>query len=149
MFCKNRALRWKWASGASAVIRLLLMCFVHMQRAARIKTIAAPGTLEKREDGRTSSCNLLLQRSLSPRGNGGKPVTYSNSTREAMFYFTLVADVSVARSSYAKDYEHISSGRSPGFWLLTLLILPSHPISESGLISLTKEDESLTSYSSA
>jgi len=72
-------------------------------------------------------------------------VTYTNLTREVTFYLTLVVDIPVARSSYAKDYEHISSGR----WLLTLLILPSHPISESGLISLTKEDESLTSYSSA
>ena len=76
-------------------------------------------------------------------------MTYTNLTREVTFYLTLVVDIPVARSSYAKDYEHISSGRSPGFWLLTLLILPSHPISESGLISLTKEDESLTSYSSA
>jgi len=47
-----------------------------------------------------------------------------------MFYFTLVADVSVARSSYAKDREHTSPGRSPGFWLQALLILPSHSIAE-------------------
>jgi hypothetical protein len=40
--------------------------------------------------------------------------------------FTQVVDVSAARSSYAKDREHASSGRTPGSWLQTLLILPSH-----------------------
>ncbi len=51
--------------------------------------------------------------------------------------FTEVVDVSAARSSYAKDREHPSSGRSPGSWLQTLLILPSHSIQNSGWLSLS------------
>jgi hypothetical protein len=39
----------------------------------------------------------------------------------------------VARSSYAKDCEQTSSGRSPGFWLQSLLNLPSHSIVEQWL----------------
>ena len=39
-----------------------------------------------------------------------------------------------ARSFYAKDHEHISLGRSPGFWLQTLLVSPSHSILNSGLL---------------
>ena len=46
--------------------------------------------------------------------------------------FAEVVDVSAARSSYAKDGEHPSSGRSPGSWLQTLLILPSHSIQNGG-----------------
>ncbi len=42
--------------------------------------------------------------------------------------FTSFVDVSAARSSYAKDGEHPSLGRSPGSWLQTLLILPSHSL---------------------
>jgi len=38
-----------------------------------------------------------------------------------------------ARSSYAKDREHSSLGRSPGFWLQSPLILPSHSIAEQWL----------------
>jgi hypothetical protein len=38
-----------------------------------------------------------------------------------------------ARSSYAKDCEHSSSGRSPGFWLQPLLISPSGSIGEQWL----------------
>jgi hypothetical protein len=49
--------------------------------------------------------------------------------------FTVVVDVPAARSSYAKDREHPSSGRSPGSWLQTLLILPSHSIQNSGWLS--------------
>ena len=40
--------------------------------------------------------------------------------------FASFVNVSVARSSYAKDGEHPSLGRSPGSWLQSLLILPSH-----------------------
>jgi len=32
----------------------------------------------------------------------------------------------------AKDREQSSSGRSPGFWLQTLLISPSHPKQDGG-----------------
>ena len=39
----------------------------------------------------------------------------------------------VARPSYAKDREQTSLGRSPGFWLQSLLILPSHSIVEQWL----------------
>ena len=49
--------------------------------------------------------------------------------------FTEVVDVSAAHSSYAKDLEHSSSGRSPGSWLQALLILPSHSIQNGGLLS--------------
>jgi len=42
--------------------------------------------------------------------------------------FASFVNVSVARSSYAKDVEHTSLGRSPGSWLQTFLILPSHSI---------------------
>jgi len=63
--------------------------------------------------------------------------------------FTSFVGVSAARSSYAKDCEHPSLGRSPGSWLQTLLILPSHSIQNSGWLSLSWEDELLTSYSSA
>jgi CHASE1-domain containing sensor protein len=50
-----------------------------------------------------------------------------------MSCFTLVVDVLAARSSYAKDREHTSSGRSPDFWLQALLISPSHSNSEQWL----------------
>jgi hypothetical protein len=70
-------------------------------------------------------------------------------TQVVKLYFTEVVDVSAARSSYAKDGEHPSSGRSPGSWLQTLLILPSHSIQNSGWLSSSREDELLTSYSSA
>lgn len=63
--------------------------------------------------------------------------------------FTEVIDVLAARSSYAKDGEHASPGRSPGSWLQALFILPSHSISNSGWLSSSQEDELLTSYSSA
>jgi len=49
--------------------------------------------------------------------------------------FTLSVDVSAARSSYAKDREHGSSGRSPGSWLQTLLNSPSHSMRNSGWLS--------------
>ena len=49
--------------------------------------------------------------------------------------FTEVVDVSATRSSYAKDGEHPSSGRSPGSWLQALLILPSHSIQNGGWLS--------------
>ena len=49
-------------------------------------------------------------------------------------------DVSAARSSYAKDREHSSSGRSPGSWLQTLLCLPSHSIQNGGWLSLSGEE---------
>jgi len=49
----------------------------------------------------------------------------------------------------AKDGEQNSSGRSPGFWLQTLLISPSHPKQDSGFSSHVWGDETLTSYSSA
>jgi hypothetical protein len=55
----------------------------------------------------------------------------------------------VARSSYAKDREQISSGRSPGFWLQSLLIQPSHSFLEQWLHWFHEKDEMLTSYSSA
>jgi hypothetical protein len=43
---------------------------------------------------------------------------------------------SSALSPYnAKDGEQNSSGRSPGFWLQTLLISPSHPKQDSGFSS--------------
>jgi hypothetical protein len=51
--------------------------------------------------------------------------------------FTSFVDVSVARSSYAKDGEHPSLGRSPGSWLQSLLILPSHSMQNSGWLSLS------------
>jgi len=54
-----------------------------------------------------------------------------------------------ARSSYAKDHEQTSSGRSPGFWLQSLLILPSHSLWNSGFTCLMKMVDMLTSYSSA
>ena len=57
---------------------------------------------------------------------------------------------SSALSPYnAKDGEQNSSGRSPGFWLQTLLISPSHPKQDSGFSSHVRGDETLTSYSSA
>jgi hypothetical protein len=62
---------------------------------------------------------------------------------------TVVVDVPAARSSYAKDREHPSSGRSPGSWLQALLILPSHSMQNGGWLSSSRGDESLTSYSSA
>ncbi len=62
---------------------------------------------------------------------------------------TEVVDVLATRSSYAKDGELPSLGRSPGSWLQSLLILPSHSISNSGWLSSSREDELLTSYSSA
>jgi len=62
---------------------------------------------------------------------------------------TVVVDVPAARSSYAKDREHPSSGRSPGSWLQSLLILPSHSMQNGGWLSSSREDELLTSYSSA
>lgn len=68
---------------------------------------------------------------------------------EAQSRFTQVGDVPAARSSYAKDCEHTSPGRSPDFWLQTPLILPSHSFANSGMISSLEEDEPLTSYSSA
>jgi hypothetical protein len=55
----------------------------------------------------------------------------------------------LARSSYAKDCEQASLGRSPGFWLLSLLILPSHSDMEQWLHLFDKMVEMLTSYSSA
>ena len=70
-------------------------------------------------------------------------------TQAVKHCFTEVVNVSVARSSYAKDGEHPSSGRSPGSWLQSLLILPSHSIANSGWLSSSREDELLTSYSSA
>ena len=62
-------------------------------------------------------------------------MTNTNAMREVMpiSCFTLVVDVLAARSSYAKDREHTSPGRSPDFWLQALLILPSHSISEQWL----------------
>ena len=62
-------------------------------------------------------------------------MTNSNTIYEVMSisYFTLVVDVLAARSSYAKDREHTSSGRSPDFWLQALLTSPSHSISEQWL----------------
>ena len=48
---------------------------------------------------------------------------------------TVVIDVSAARSSCAKDREHTSSGRSPGSWLQTLLIQPSHSKRNGGVLS--------------
>jgi hypothetical protein len=51
--------------------------------------------------------------------------------------FTSFVDVPAARSSYAKDGEHPSLGRSPGSWLQSLLILPSHSMQNSGWLSLS------------
>ncbi len=56
-------------------------------------------------------------------------------TQAVKHSFTEVVDVSAARSSYAKDREHPSSGRSPGSWLQTLLSSPSHSIQNSGWLS--------------
>jgi hypothetical protein len=42
--------------------------------------------------------------------------------------FTEAVTVSAARSSYAKDREHPTSGRSPGSWFQTPLSSPSRPI---------------------
>lgn len=70
-------------------------------------------------------------------------------TQSVKYCFTEVIDVSEARSSYAKDGEHPSSGRSPGSWLQALFIWPSHSIQNSGWLSSSQEDELLTSYSSA
>jgi hypothetical protein len=62
-------------------------------------------------------------------------MTNTNAMREVipMSCFTLVVDVLAARSSYAKDREHTSPGRSPDFWLQALPIMPSHPNSEQWL----------------
>ena len=59
--------------------------------------------------------------------------------------------VFAALSSDAKDDEHTHSGRSPGFWLQTLLMQPSHSHNrEQWLLPLlAKRDKLLTSYSSA
>jgi hypothetical protein len=70
-------------------------------------------------------------------------------TQAVKHCFTEVVDVPAARSSYAKDGEHTSPGRSPDSWLQALFILPSHSISNSGWLSSSQEDELLTSYSSA
>lgn len=53
--------------------------------------------------------------------------------REVLSSFTQVVDVLAALSSYAKDREHTSPGRSPDFWLQALPISPSHSISEQWL----------------
>jgi hypothetical protein len=58
-------------------------------------------------------------------------------TQAVKHSFTQVVDVSAARSSYAKDREHPSSGRSPGSWLQALFILPSHSIQNSGWLYVT------------
>jgi hypothetical protein len=61
-----------------------------------------------------------------------------------------VIGVSAARSSYAKDYEHSSPGRSPDSWLQTLFVWPSHPLdARQWLVLILGEHEKLTSYSSA
>ena len=59
---------------------------------------------------------------VTSRGIGGQPEDIGDTVR-----YTQVIDVSAARSSYAKDYEHSTSGRSPDSWLQTLFIWPSHP----------------------
>jgi len=47
--------------------------------------------------------------------------------------------VSGTRSFDAKDREHTALGRSPGFWLQTRPILPSHPRVDSGFSSGREE----------
>jgi hypothetical protein len=55
-------------------------------------------------------------------------------------HFTSIVDVPAARSSYAKEGEHLSSGRSPGSWLQTLLSSPSRSIVEQWLApDITRE----------
>jgi hypothetical protein len=56
-------------------------------------------------------------------------------TQAVKHSLTVGVDVPAARSSYAKDGEHPPSGRSPGSWLQTLLILPSHSIQNGGWLS--------------
>ncbi len=61
-------------------------------------------------------------------------------TQAVKDHFTSVVDVPAARSSYAKDREHPSSGRSPGSWLQTLLILPSRSHLEQWLALYTMRE---------
>ncbi len=61
-------------------------------------------------------------------------------TQAVKDHFTSVVDVPAARSSYAKDREHPSSGRSPGSWLQTLLILPSRSLLEQWLALYTMRE---------
>jgi|SRR5215467_92328 len=71
----------------------------------------------------------------------------------------VIINVSVGRSFDAKEREPDNrgnvidslgaSGRSPGFWLQALLDLPSHPLGQWLTLVHKREDELLTSYSSA